>query len=215
MKRIGFVLLLVCSMGADHKTGIPVGGLTADQITQKVDQAVKARRAPKKIVPYPPNPGMTVTYRDNYSSRPTRSREEYVHFSQETQKVIDKMVEVTVSEREKADLRILAHSLRKYNEAVNADNYNEADYIRERMQPFLVRGGNVAAVSGKRKADLARADEERRHREAMRQRERQHREAMRQQERLQQEQLIRLQQLNQLKQNPNRYKSNYGPSPGR
>jgi hypothetical protein len=111
-------------------------------------------------------PRMKVTYRER-TSEPTRSRAEYVHVSQETQKVIDKMVEVTASDKERADLRAIAFQLRKYNEAVNANNYEEADRLREQMQPSLVRGQNVAANANKRKADWARAAEERRHRERM------------------------------------------------
>lgn len=121
-----------------------------------------------------------ITYKDGGPrAKPARSHEEYVQFSHHTQKAIDAMTEVVANERERQDLRALNFMLKEFNEAANAGNYSRADDIRERMKPAVYRGHGVAGVAEKRKADWARAEQERRHREEMRQRERHHREWIR------------------------------------
>jgi hypothetical protein len=109
---------------------------------------------------------------------------EYKDFGREVAQVVSAMKEVAASDREQSDLRAIEFLLRDYNQAVAAKNWREADLAKERMRVSLIRGGAVAAEAGKRKADQARADTERRHREVMQQRERQHREAMEKQQEL-------------------------------
>lgn len=109
--------------------------------------------------------------------------DEYKSFSREVEQIILKMKEVAAGAREQSDLRTLEFLLREYNQAVAARNWRKADIIRKRMRVSLIRGGAVASDADRRKADSARADTERRHREVMRQRERQHRESIRQKER--------------------------------
>lgn len=115
-----------------------------------------------------------VSYR---GSEATGDPSEYREFGQHVSGIIGKMKEVATG-REKDDLKVLEFRLREYNQAVSKRDWDKADSIRSSLGVQLERGGAVAADANRRKADQARAEADRRHREEMRQRERQHQEAM-------------------------------------
>lgn len=146
---------------------------------QTVQPAKQIVRVPQRAQPQKGWVRTRIEYADQASRKPPRDRELYVHYSQEAQKVVDKMVQVTASDKERSDLKALAFQLRAFNDAVNDYDYKKADDVWERMQPALYRCRMVAGVAEKRKADWARADAERRHRERMAQQERHHRERLR------------------------------------
>lgn len=126
-----------------------------------------------------------VTYRESSTQA---DPDDYKDFGREVKQTISKMKEVAVGNKEKSDMRALEFLLRDYNEAVKAKDWKRADYAKERMNVSLVRGGEVASDAGRRKAEWARADAERRHQEELQQQERQHREEMSKLEQIRQQQ---------------------------
>jgi hypothetical protein len=142
-----------------------------------------------------------ISYRESYSDVGDSSG--YKEFGREVSGIISKMKEVA-SGREKDDLRVLEFRLREYNQAVSNRDWGKANSIRDSLGVQLNRGSAVAADAGRRKAEAASADAERRHRELMAQKERQHREAMARQKAL--EDQIRI--INSAPRN--RVRPNYG-----
>lgn len=109
-------------------------------------------------------------------------RREFAVFQRSVVEIIEIGSQATPTNLERSDMRALTYHLAKLSQATAANDWKEAERIRDGMKISLQRSHAVAIDTKRRLIVRKRAEDERRHREEMQQRERQHQEQMRQQE---------------------------------